>query len=329
MPAENKPVILVTGACGQIGTELTKALRQQYGSGQVIATDLQYTNDTLKAEGPYRRLDVLDKYEIEKIVAEFKVTQIYHLVAMLSATGERNPMPGWDLNMVSLLNVLETARTYQLAKVFWPSSIAIFGPSAFKRRTPQNSFTDPSTVYGISKSAGEQWCTYYRDHYGLDVRSLRYPGLIGHSAPPGGGTTDYAVAIFHEALREGKYTSYLNPDTRLPMMYMADAVRATLELMTADRAQLTVRGAYNIAGLSFTPAELADELRSYLPEFEMHYAPDQRQQIAASWPVSIDDEPAQKDWGWQPRYDLVSLTADMLQHLQPKYQPTQQERSAV
>jgi len=319
MSTHEKPVILVTGACGQIGTELTRALRARYGRNQVIATDLRGVTDALKAEGPYLKLDVLDKYELEKAVTKNRVTQIYHLVAMLSATGEKDPMAGWDLNMVSLLNVLEVARHQSIEKVFWPSSIAVFGPGAFKRNCPQESLTDPSTVYGISKSAGEQWCNYYRERYGLDIRSLRYPGLISHSAPPGGGTTDYAVDIFHQALRRKPYTSFLKADTSLPMMYMPDGVRATLELMDAPKQKLTVRSAYNIAAMSFTPAQIAAEIRAYLPDLDISYAPDQRQRIADSWPDSVNDDRARADWGWQPRYDLVSMVADMLQHLQLKY----------
>lgn len=314
-----QPRILITGACGQIGTELTAALRERYGKDNVVATDIHYPNADLLAKGPYERLDVLDKYELEKIISTYGITQIYHLVAMLSATGEKNPMAGWDLNMVSLLNVLEMARIHQLDKVFWPSSIAVFGPGANRELCPQQSVIDPATVYGISKSAGEQWCTYYREHYNVDVRSLRYPGLISHSAPPGGGTTDFAVAIFHEALQHGKYTCFLQADTRLPMMYMDDAVRGTLELMDAPAEKLTVRGAYNITGFSFTPAELAEELKAHLPDFEMSYEPDARQRIADSWPKAIDDMQARQDWGWQPAYTLKQMVVVMLEHLHAKY----------
>jgi nucleoside-diphosphate-sugar epimerase len=311
-----EPVLLVTGACGQIGTELVKALRAKYGRTAVIASDIR--GESASEEEPYLQLDVLDKSALSKAVRELGVSHIYHLAAVLSASGEKDPEAAWHLNIQSLLNVLDVARHHQLQQVFWPSSIAVFGPEAPKVLCPQNARTEPTTVYGISKSAGEQWCRYYFEQYGLDVRSLRFPGLISHSSPAGGGTTDYAVDIFHQALESGVYSCFLKPDTRLPMLYMDDAVRATLELMDANRAQLTVRTAYNLAGLSFTPAELARELQARLPGFQMNYQPDERQKIADSWPWSINDQAARKDWGWQPAYDLGRMCTVMWQALQHK-----------
>lgn len=310
--------ILITGACGQIGTELTSALRQQYGRENVIATDIHIITEQLLSDGPYERLDVLDKHELEKLVSKYKVTQIYHLVAMLSAKGDQTPALAWHVNMQSLLNVLEAAKLYEVRKIFWPSSIAVFGPTAPKKRCPQNSVCDPTTIYGISKAAGEQLCAWYGKQYGLDIRSLRYPGLISYSALPGGGTTDYAVSIFHEALRDGKYTSYLGEDSRLPMLYLDDAVKAALQLMDAPKEHLRYT-AYNIGGMDFTPAEIAQEIRKHLPNFRMNYAPDWRQTIADSWPDSIGDHSAREDWGWKPTYNLSDVTADMLQHLNQSY----------
>ena len=313
------PVILVTGARGQIGTELVAALRNVYGREQVIATDLHDAAALPDLEGPYYQLNVLDKDELENLVATYGVTQIYHLAATLSAKGEEAPLKAWHLNMQSLLNILEAAKDHKLDKVFWPSSIAVFGPSTARKISPQNALLDPQTVYGISKEAGEQWCAYYREHYGVDVRSLRYPGLISYSAPAGGGTTDYAVAIFHEALQNGSYECYLNPDTALPMMYMDDAVRATLQLMNAPVEALKERGAYNIGALSFTPAQLAVELKNHLPDFTISYNTDKRQSIANSWPAGVEDAEARRDWNWHPEYDLFTMTADMLGHLTPVY----------
>lgn len=313
------PVILVTGARGQIGTELVAALRNVYGRKQVIATDLHDAASIPDEHRPYHQLNVLDKDELENLVVTYGVTQIYHLAATLSAKGEEAPLKAWHLNMQSLLYILDVAKDHKLNKVFWPSSIAVFGPSTARKVSPQDALLDPQTVYGISKEAGEQWCAYYREHYGLDVRSLRYPGLISYSAPAGGGTTDYAVAIFHEALQNGSYECYLNPDTALPMMYMDDAVRATLELMNAPKETLKERGAYNIGALSFTPAELAIELKKHLPGFTISYNADKRQSIANSWPAGVDDTEARQDWNWKPEYDLAAMTADMLLHLEPDY----------
>lgn len=306
-------VVLVTGACGQIGTELVKALRRRYAHALVIATDLR-PKEFMAADDCYRPLNILNKAELERLIDYFSVTQIYHLAAVLSASGEKAPLESWNVNMKGLLNVLEAARKYGL-KVFWPSSIAVFGPGSMPAVCFQNSKADPTTIYGLSKLAGEYWCRYYNEHYGLDVRSLRYPGLINHSAPAGGGTTDYAVEIFHA---QGSYTCFLKENTCLPMMYMRDAIRATLELMAAPKENLTVNTSYNIAAMSFSPAELATAIRKYLPELAVRYAPDQRQKIAESWPQSINDRQAYQDWGWQAEYDLPAMVSDMLLHLKEK-----------
>jgi nucleoside-diphosphate-sugar epimerase len=305
-----RPKILVTGACGQLGTELVAALRLKYGKNAVIATDRR------PGDGSVLLLDVLDRAALAAVVFELGVTQLYHLAAVLSASGEAQPQAAWELNIQGLLNVLNVAQAAGLEKVFWPSSIAVFGPGSPKELCTQQATPDPSTVYGISKLAGEQWCHYYHTKYGMDIRSLRYPGLISHSARPGGGTTDYAVEIFHQALAAKAYTCFLKADARLPMLYMADAVRATLELMDAPAAKLTVRTSYNLAGLSFTPAQLAGEIQRFIPGFKITYAPDFRQAIADGWPASVDDTPARQDWGWRPAFELWSLVADMLQQLQ-------------
>jgi nucleoside-diphosphate-sugar epimerase len=299
--------ILVIGACGQIGTELTAALREKHGRFNVIAADKKVTADIL--------LDALDHQEMNYVVKACGVTQIYHLAAMLSANGEQNADAAWTLNVQSLLSVLKIAREQRLKKVFWPSSIAIFGPGSPKYNCPQQTRTEPHTVYGISKRAGEYWCNYFFEKYGVDVRSLRFPGLISYTAPPGGGPTDYAVDIFHQALEKQAYTCFLAEDNCLPMLYMPDAIRAILELMDAPKEKINIRTSYNLAGMSFAPCDLAAEIKKHIPEFKMSYAPDYRDAIAGSWPASIKDEPARKDWGWQPRYDLKSMTGDMLQKL--------------
>ncbi|EHQ25156.1 NAD-dependent epimerase/dehydratase family protein [Mucilaginibacter paludis] len=315
--SNKKTMILVTGACGQIGTELVKALREKHGRDKVVATDRHFASDSLQETGPYFKLDVLDKYELENLVCSLGITQIYHLAAVLSASGENNPLATWNLNMESLLNVLEIARQEKLDKVFWPSSIAVFGPSSPRINCPQHTVTEPTTVYGISKNAGEHWCMYYFEKFGLDVRSLRYPGLISYSAKAGGGTTDYAVDIFHQAVAQGEYVCFLREDTLLPMLYMPDAIRATLELMDAPAEQITVRTSYNLAGLSFTPAELAKAIQTELPGFKISYQPDFRQTIADSWPGSINDSEARNHWNWEPAYNLNAMTADMLKHIGP------------
>jgi nucleoside-diphosphate-sugar epimerase len=304
--------ILVIGAAGQIGTELTAALVQQHGRDAVIATDVR----PQQADGLRRAvLDVMDANSVLRVVADESITQIYLLAAALSATGENDPARAWRLNMDGLVNVLEAARTHGVRQVFWPSSIAVFGPGTPRHNTPQDALTEPSTIYGISKLAGERLCAYYWQRYGLDVRSLRYPGLISYQTPPGGGTTDYAIDIFHHAVRGDTYTCFLQEDATLPMMYMEDAVKATLDLMAAPASALTVRTSYNVTSLSFSPAELAAAIAARVPGFTVRYAPDARQAIAASWPASLSDEVARNDWQWSPRYDLEAMVDDMLAHI--------------
>jgi nucleoside-diphosphate-sugar epimerase len=311
-----KPVkILVIGACGQIGTELTRALRLRYGSNNVIAADRFFRSTD---EGLYRQLDVLNIGALAHLIREEHVTQIYLLAAMLSASSEQHIHTAWELNMNGLLNVLKVAASQRLDKVFWPSSIAVFGPGSPKHLCPQKPTTEPNTVYGISKRAGEYWCQYYFDKYGLDIRSLRYPGLISYSSPPGGGTTDYAVDIFHQAIEKGYYTCFLQEDACLPMMYMPDAVRAAIELMEAPAGQVKIRTSYNLSALSFSPCDLAAAIQKYMPEFGVTYQPDSRQAIAGSWPASINDQRARTDWNWQPRYDLDMMVRDMLKNLKHK-----------
>jgi nucleoside-diphosphate-sugar epimerase len=312
----NNERILVIGACGQIGVELTRALRAQFGNEAVLATDIREEHPSLAKAGPYTRLNVLDKQALYNLAEEWEPTQVYLLAAMLSATGEKNPALAWELNMGSLLNVLDLARDKKIARVFWPSSIAVFGPTSPKEDCPQQTVMEPATVYGISKLAGEHWCKYYWEKWGVDVRSLRYPGLISSLAAPGGGTTDYAVEIFHEALAREQYTCFLGEHTKLPMLYMPDAIRATLELMEAPATAIKIRNSYNLAGLSFTPAELADAITDHLPGFRITFAPDRRQAIADSWPGSIDDSAARQDWGWRPAYGLEAMVACMLLDIQ-------------
>lgn len=307
--------ILVIGASGQIGVELTLALRKIYGNAQVVASDLREENELLKGTGPYVSLDVMNKEMLHVQVIRQNITQIYLLAAILSATGEKNPNLAWSLNMQSLLNVLDIAKEEKLHKVYWPSSIAVFGPTSPKINCPQQTIIEPSTVYGISKYAGEFWCNYYHNRWGLDVRSLRYPGLISYKSQPGGGTTDYAVEIFHEALEEKKYECFLQEDTYLPMMYMPDAIKATIEMMESPESKITVRTSYNISGMSFSPKEIAAEIKKHVPDFEITYQPDYRQQIANSWPQSIDDSVARNDWGWKEDYDLQRMTKDMFDNL--------------
>ena len=310
-----KEKILVIGACGQIGVELTLELRRIYGGAQVVASDLREENDLLKGTGPYVSLDVMNKEMLHVQIIRQNITQIYLLAAILSATGEKNPNLAWSLNMQSLLNVLDIAKDEQIKKVYWPSSIAVFGPTSPKINCPQQTIIEPITVYGISKYAGEFWCNYYNHRYGLDVRSLRYPGLISYKSEPGGGTTDYAVEIFYDALEEKKYKCFLKEDTYLPMMYMPDAIRATIELMEADARNITIRTSYNISGMSFSPKEITEEIKNHIPGFKTIYKPDYRQMIAESWPRSIDDSVAKKDWGWKPAYDLTKMTAEMLDNM--------------
>jgi nucleoside-diphosphate-sugar epimerase len=310
-----KEKILVIGASGQIGVELTLALRKMYGNANVVASDLREENDLLKGTGPYVSLDVMNKEMLHVQVIRQGITQIYLLAAILSATGEKNPNLAWSLNMQSLLNVLDIAREENLHKVYWPSSIAVFGPTSPKQNCPQATVIEPVTVYGISKFAGEFWCNYYNRRYGVDVRSLRYPGLISYKSAPGGGTTDYAVEIFHEALEEKKYECFLREDTYLPMMYMPDAIRATIELMEADTSRISIRTSYNISGMSFSPKEIAAEINIHIPDFSISYKPDYRQAIADSWPQSIDDTVARNDWGWKEEFALERMVGDMLENL--------------
>ena len=310
-----KEKILVIGACGQIGVELTLELRKIYGGHNVIASDLRAENDLLKGTGPYVSLDVMNKEMLHVQVIRQNITQIYLLAAILSATGEKNPNLAWSLNMTSLLNVLEIAKDENVHKVYWPSSIAVFGPTSPKINCPQQTIIEPITVYGISKFAGEFWCNYFNQRFDIDVRSLRYPGLISYKSEPGGGTTDYAVEIFHAAVEENHFDCFLKGDTYLPMMYMPDAIRATIELMEAPVEKISVRTSYNISGVSFSPKEIADEIKNHLPDFTISYHPDYRQAIAQSWPQSIDDSVARKDWGWKPKYDLPALTAEMLKNV--------------
>ena len=310
------PKILIIGACGQIGTELTYQLRALYGVENVIASDIRKLNNEVVNSGPFEVVNALDFNQIEHLVEVHQITDIYLMAALLSATAEKNPAFAWDLNMNSLFHVLNLAKAKKIKKIFWPSSIAVFGPTTPKEQTPQYTIMEPSTVYGISKQAGERWCEYYHNIFGVDVRSIRYPGLISWSTPPGGGTTDYAVDIFHKALKKGTYECFLSENTKMPMMYMDDAIRATLAIMQADANDIKIRSSYNLAAMSFTPKEIAAEINKHLPEFTISYKPDFRQKIADSWPASIDDSSARNDWKWDHQYDLSSMTSIMLEMLQ-------------
>ena len=313
--------ILVLGSCGQIGTELVLTLRSKYGNQTVIAADLRDECPAILQNGPYIQLDALQRESVRSYIIEQKITEVYLLAALLSATAEKNPDFAWKLNMEGLFTILDLAKEGYLKKIFWPSSIAVFGPTTPADNTPQHTIMEPTTVYGISKQAGERWCEYYHNKFGVDVRSIRYPGLISYKSLPGGGTTDYAVEIFHAALTRGHYTSFLAADTALPMMYMPDAIRATLALMDAPADCVRQRGAYNLAGVSFTPAQIAQSIARQVPGFDIDYAPDFRQAIADSWPQSIDDQVASQDWGWKARYDLDAMVHDMLDHLRPLLAP--------
>ncbi|MEM9896848.1 MAG: NAD-dependent epimerase/dehydratase family protein [Bacteroidota bacterium] len=306
---------LVIGACGQLGTELTSALRELKGNENVIASDIKESPDTSILSGPYEKLDVLDREAFHGILAKYQIEEVYHLAAILSARGERDPLFAWNLNMNSLLNVLEAGRN-TIKKIYWPSSIAVFGPDTPKDQTPQHTLMNPTTTYGISKLAGERWCEYYFEKFGVDVRSLRYPGLIGYKSLPGGGTTDYAVDIYHKAVKHESFECFLSSDTILPMMYMDDAVKATIDIMEAESSKVKIRSSYNLSAMSFTPAEMAAEIKKSRPDFQVTYNPDYRQKIADSWPNTIDDTAARKDWGWQPKYDLELLTQTMLENLE-------------
>jgi nucleoside-diphosphate-sugar epimerase len=308
--------ILVLGSCGQIGTELVLALREKFGNQTVIAADLKEACPAILNNGPYVQLDALDKEGVRSYIIGENIKEVYLLAALLSATAEKNPEFAWRLNMEGLFTILDLAKEGQLQKIFWPSSIAVFGPTTPANQTPQHTVMEPTTVYGISKQAGERWCEYYFNKFGVDVRSIRYPGLISYKSLPGGGTTDYAVDIFYKAKSEGKFTSFLNADTALPMMFMDDAIRATIELMEAPSEQVKIRSAYNLAGCSFTPAELAAEIQTHIPDFNIDYAPDFRQTIADSWPNSIDDSAAANDWGWKALFDTKAMVEVMLENIQ-------------
>lgn len=306
--------ILVVGACGQLGTELTLKLRELKGVENVIASDLRDLPLPLIAQGPYEQLDILDKKRFHEILSKYEIKEVYHLAAVLSARGEQNPQFAWQLNMESLLTVLEAGKDH-LKKIYWPSSIAVFGPDTPKINTPQSTVMSPNTVYGISKLAGERWCEYYFEKYNVDVRSLRYPGLIGYKALPGGGTTDYAVDIFHKAIAGETYDCFLKEDTMLPMMYMDDAVQATIDLMEAPAESVKIRGSYNLSAMSFTPLEIATAIQEIYPDFKITYSPDFRQKIAHGWPGSIDDSSARSDWGWKHSFGLPELVQTMITNL--------------
>lgn len=304
--------ILITGANGQIGTALAAALRDRYGRDKVLCTDIRRPKED---HGPFEMLDILNVQRMSEIIEDHHVTQVYHLAAILSANGEWNPKKTWNVNLNGQLSILELAHQYQMDKVFFPSTIAIFGSTTPKANTPQHTAAEPSTVYGMSKLAGELWCQYYHSRYEVDVRSLRYPGVIGWQSAPGGGTTDYAVEIFHAAIKHENYTSYLSENTFLPMLYMEDAIRATIELMEAPASQLSIRTSYNLSGLSVSPGTLHQEIKKHFPDFTIRYEEDFRQKIADSWTESIDDSVARKDWGWKESYDLARMTRDMLYNL--------------
>ena len=307
--------ILILGACGQIGTELTMALRAKYGADNVVASDIREGSDALMEQGPFELLDATNYEAIEDVIMHYEIEEVYLMAAMLSATAEKFPMRAWNLNMNSLFNVLNLAKEGKIDKIFWPSSIAVFGPNTPKQDTPQSTIMEPSTVYGISKQSGERWCEYYHKKFGVDVRSIRYPGLISWKTMPGGGTTDYAVEIYHQALQNGTYQCFLSENTQLPMMYMDDAIRATTTIMESEVDSLTVRSSYNLGSMSFTPKQIAQSIKAHIPEFEITYQPDFRQEIADSWPSSIDDEMARTDWGWKPSFDLEATTKSMLENL--------------
>ena len=307
--------ILIIGACGQIGTELTQKLREIYGVENVIASDIRKLNIDVVNSGPFEVLNALDFNQIQHLVEVHQIDEVYLMAALLSATAEKNPAFAWDLNMNSLFHVLNLAKAGKIKKVFWPSSIAVFGPTTPRENTPQYTIMEPSTVYGISKQTGERWCEYYHNVYGVDVRSIRYPGLISWSSPPGGGTTDYAIDIFHKAIAKKKYDCFLSSETKMPMMYMDDAIAATIQIMQSPKEQVKIRSSYNLAAMSFTPTEIAKEIKKHIPEFEITYHPDFRQKIADSWPASIDDRAAREDWNWKHQFDISSMTKDMLDHL--------------
>jgi len=311
--------ILITGAAGQIGSELTLALREKYGVDHVLATDIREPADPKICDsGPFEYLDVLEEHHIARLIQKFKIDTIYHLVGILSAAGEKNPDNAWMVNINSLKNVLDLAKEKGIKQIFWPSSIAAFGSGSPRENTPQATIMDPNTIYGITKWTGELLCNYYYNKYRLDVRSLRYPGLISYITPPGGGTTDYAIDIFYQAFQTKRYTCFLREDTMLPMMYMPDAIEGTIKLMETPAYKIKTRFAYNFSSLSFTPKEIADEIKKHIPDFVCTYAPDRRQNIADTWPRVVDDSVARRDWGWQHEFDLPEMTKDMLKHITKK-----------
>ena len=307
--------ILIIGACGQIGTELTAKLRANYGVNNVIASDIRKLNNDVVNNGIFEVVNALDYNQIEHLIEQYQITDVYLMAALLSATAEKNPAFAWDLNMNSLFHVLNLAKAGKIKKIFWPSSIAVFGPTTPRHNTPQYTIMEPSTVYGISKQTGERWCEYYNKQYGVDVRSIRYPGLISWSTEAGGGTTDYAVDIYHKAITDGKFTSFLSENTELPMMYMDDAIKATIGIMQAPSEKIKIRSSYNLAAMSFTPKQIGEEIQKHYTNFELSYEPDFRQKIADSWPASIDDTSAREDWGWKNDFGIENMTVDMFKNL--------------
>lgn len=317
--AKEMKKILVTGSVGQIGSELVPALRAKYGNENVIATGYKtMPSESFRNAGPFEIVDVMDKDSLRVIIEKYDIDTIYHLVSVLSAMGEKNPNLAWDVNMITLKNVLDLAKEYEFSRVFWASSIAAFGPSTPKDNTPQLTVMDPNTMYGLTKVAGELLCNYYFVKHGVDVRSLRYPGIISYKTLPGGGTTDYAVEIFYEALKNRKYACFLKEDATLPMMHMPDAIKATIDIMQAEPSKIKTRTSYNLAAVSFSPKEIAEEIKKHIPEFECTYEPDFRQKIAESWPKVIDDSSARNDWGWKHEFGLAEMTKDMLEKLSEK-----------
>ena len=314
--------ILVIGSSGQIGTELVIELRKIYGESNVVASDIRPSSKRIMESGPFEKLDVMKKNKVYEIIKKHEINQVYLLAALLSAKAEQNIELGWELNMRSHSHILDLGREKLIKKIFWPSSIAVFGPNSVKKNTPQYTIMDPNTVYGISKLSGERWNEYYYNKFDVDIRSLRYPGLIGWKSHAGGGTTDYAVDIFHEAIKKQSYTCFLNSETYLPMMYMPDAIRATIQIMDSKKEDIKIRSSYNLAGISFSPKELAKEIQKYIPNFEVSYKEDYRQKIANSWPMSINDTDAQKDWKWQYKYNLENMVKDIIINLKAKYKIT-------
>jgi len=320
MSTKNMKRILVTGATGQIGSELTVELRKKYGGENVIAAGhRRKPSEKLLSTGPFEYVDVTQKDSIEKVVEKYDIDTIYHLAAVLSAVGEQKPQLAWNVNMNGLYNILEVAREHNMIRVFWPSSIAVFGPETPRVKTPQDTVLIPTTMYGVTKVAGELLCNYYFIRFGLDVRCVRYPGIISSETPPGGGTTDYAVEMFYEAIKKKRYTCFVREDTVLPMMYMPDCIKAAIDLMEADPSKIKHHVGYNVTGMSFSAGELAAEIKKHIPEFECEYKPDFRQKIADSWPMSIDDSVAREEWGWKPDYDLASMTKDMIEKLTRRF----------